>query len=157
MQKAPSAISTSGHLSEAGSQFKDSDTSSPKSAPLFRDGIINTLRGSMASSISHFLLRPANAPQNNGDEVKYWSYSRQTWRPYTSMEGGSLENWIPVRRVEQTGLGIRPHSWGRPYCRGVPLLVWHPRESIKVVEEGSMSRPRKTCLTWSLERIKWQT
>ncbi|ERF73117.1 hypothetical protein EPUS_09191 [Endocarpon pusillum Z07020] len=104
MQRAPSPISTSGDLSEAGSQFENSDTSSSKSAP------------------------------NDANEVKYWSYSRQVWRPCICIEGDSHENWISMRIAEQTGLEIRPHSCGRPECRGVLPLMWHPRHSIKTVE-----------------------
>ena len=39
-----------------------------------------------------------------------------------------------MRIAEQTGLEIRPHSCGRPECRGVLPLMWHPRESVKAVE-----------------------
>ncbi len=70
-QKAVSPTSTSGDLSEAGSQFENSDTSSSKSAPALRDGIENILSNATASSISfHFLLllltylrKPATTPR----------------------------------------------------------------------------------------------
>jgi hypothetical protein len=58
MQEAPSPTSINGDLSEAGSQFKESDTSSSKNAPVFRGGIDNISPDTKASRAPfHFLSR----------------------------------------------------------------------------------------------------
>jgi hypothetical protein len=63
MQETPSRTSINGDLSEAGSQFKESDTSSSKNAPVFRGGIDNISPDTKASSSTLSLSLPAaNVP-----------------------------------------------------------------------------------------------